>query len=167
MRSALESTLMRRLILTFVAVAVLTAFGVHAYKQWRVNQTEAKKEQEVAASRASLIAALKDPQSVQFRSDRLSRVRGTVCGEMNAKNSMGGYVGFKRYIAKRGQFVIDGGAFSNWSLTENPEPAPEYYVDALQLVERGRSPSATALQSAEANAIAEEVFAWLWQTNCQ
>lgn len=35
---------------------------------------------------------LKDPQSAVFRNQRVN------CGEVNAKNSFGGYIGFERYI---------------------------------------------------------------------
>ena len=39
---------------------------------------------------------LKDPDSAQFRNVRTVRV-GLVCGEVNAKNSMGGYVGYTAF----------------------------------------------------------------------
>lgn|GEM_PF-3273393 len=39
---------------------------------------------------------LTDPSSAQFRNER-SKKDGWVCGEVNSKNTMGGYVGFKRY----------------------------------------------------------------------
>lgn len=39
---------------------------------------------------------LKDPGSAQFRNIRESSP-GILCGEVNAKNAMGGYVGFKRF----------------------------------------------------------------------
>ena len=44
---------------------------------------------------------LKDPGSAQFRNVRLvQHPKGkVVCGEMNAKNSYGGYVGFKVFAA--------------------------------------------------------------------
>lgn len=37
-----------------------------------------------------------DPNSAEFRNDRVMD-DGTVCGEVNAKNRMGGYVGFTDY----------------------------------------------------------------------
>lgn len=39
-------------------------------------------------------AGLKDPSTVQFRNVRAYKRTGAVCGEYNAKNSYGGYVGF-------------------------------------------------------------------------
>lgn len=44
-------------------------------------------------------AQLKDPESAQFKDVVLSHVY--VCGQVNSKNSMGGYVGYKRFMADR------------------------------------------------------------------
>lgn len=64
----------------------------------------------LAASRARLLEryeqrqlvkeALKDPGSAEF-GHAVPGTRGgaTWCGSVNAKNSMGGYVGFQRYVA--------------------------------------------------------------------
>lgn len=59
---------------------------------------------EAKAMNAAMLAVkndLKDPESARFRN---IRTVGTddgivVCGEYNAKNSYGGYVGFKRFVA--------------------------------------------------------------------
>jgi len=45
---------------------------------------------------ASVKKHLKDPESVTFRNQDLRR-NGFFCGEYNAKNSSGGYVGYKRF----------------------------------------------------------------------
>lgn len=67
---------------------------------------------------------LKDPDSAQFRNVVLKEdttkpedidedigVQPKVCGEVNAKNSMGGYVGFKPFYAyvriKNNEIIID------------------------------------------------------------
>jgi len=39
-----------------------------------------------------------DPFAVQFRSMVGSEKAGMVCGEVNSKNAMGGYVGFKQFM---------------------------------------------------------------------
>lgn len=46
-----------------------------------------------------------DPASAQFRNDRLINFDWH-CGEVNAKNSMGGYVGYKRFISGRLSKVV-------------------------------------------------------------
>lgn len=43
---------------------------------------------------------LKDPDSAQFKN------QNGLCGEVNSKNSLGGYVGFQRFIAGRSDFVV-------------------------------------------------------------
>ena len=61
-------------------------------------------EQEEAAVMAAVAALMKDPDSVQFRNVQ-TVVYNTevgrsayVCGEFNAKNSYGGYVGYRRFF---------------------------------------------------------------------
>lgn len=50
---------------------------------------------------------LKDPQSAQFRNIQFIKSSNSLCGEVNAKNSMGGYVGFKSFgVSADGDPVI-------------------------------------------------------------
>lgn len=54
--------------------------------------------------RASVEHPLKDPGSAQYRNDRVvTNAMGLshYCGEINAKNSLGGYTGFRRFIASK------------------------------------------------------------------
>ncbi|MCW5669763.1 MAG: hypothetical protein KIT86_08880 [Hydrogenophaga sp.] len=61
--------------------------------------------------RAKVVIAdqLRDPGSAQFRSLRVASYAGgvLVCGEVNAKNSFGGYAGFVRFIANASKGDID------------------------------------------------------------
>jgi hypothetical protein len=55
----------------------------------------------------NVTAMLRDPSSAQFRSLRLSEgayttLRKFLCGEINAKNGLGGYEGFRRFYSERG-----------------------------------------------------------------
>lgn len=43
-------------------------------------------------------AALKDPSSAQFQGVRVNNGGTAICGKMNAKNSFGGYVGFRDFV---------------------------------------------------------------------
>jgi hypothetical protein len=44
---------------------------------------------------------LRDPSSAQFRNVRLNSLSSSeVCGEVNAKNAFGGYIGFVRFAAE-------------------------------------------------------------------
>lgn len=54
---------------------------------------------------------MKDPDSTKFqnvRSINNSQGASYICGEANAKNSYGGYVGFKPFAYKEGRVVLDG-----------------------------------------------------------
>ena len=63
---------------------------------------------DLAPGRQKVKDSLKDPESAQFRSERIAKAPAIFCGEVNSKNSMGGYVGFKRYIVTSGFVAFDG-----------------------------------------------------------
>lgn len=54
-------------------------------------------------------ATLKDPGSAQFRSMELKAGGTVLCGEINAKNSFGGYVGFRPFVTTSSATVIWNG----------------------------------------------------------
>ncbi len=75
----------------------------------------AQEQSEIAAAKEVAARDLKDPASAQFRD---LRVDGTgdklrLCGEINGKNSYGGYVGFKKFAVAANTAMI--------------EPAPDSY----------------------------------------
>lgn len=55
----------------------------------------------IELGKSAVAASLKDPDSAKFRNTRLvAHLQGAVvCGEVNAKNSYGGYSGFTRFAA--------------------------------------------------------------------
>ena len=53
--------------------------------------------QEASGAKQAIERELKDPESVQYRDVRTFS-GGIVCGEFNAKNSLGGYVGFSPFV---------------------------------------------------------------------
>ncbi len=60
-------------------------------------------------ARSIIAAEMRDPDSTQFRGDRITK-SGWLCGEINSKNGSGGYVGFKRFASggRPGSFFIEG-----------------------------------------------------------
>lgn len=83
--------------IAFLLLASVTAFTAHA-----------QHAEFVATAKAQLVRGLKDPASAQFRDLYVSRSSTdglTLCGEVNAKNSYGGYVGFNRFFSSGGGFV--------------------------------------------------------------
>ena len=68
-----------------------------------------KGDDPVAMTKWSLESSLKDPSSVQYKNVGIITKKAgtkTVCGEYNAKNSYGGYVGFKRFLAPASNFFL-------------------------------------------------------------
>lgn len=64
----------------------------------------------VAAQRA-VRASLKDPDSAQFKGVRANYTEefGVVaCGRVNAKNELGGYTGFRRFISSGKSVILEG-----------------------------------------------------------
>ncbi|MDH4907259.1 hypothetical protein ACWA5G_15455 [Xanthomonas axonopodis pv. ricini] len=64
----------------------------------------------VAAERA-VRGALKDPDAAQFKDVRANYTEefGVVaCGRVNAKNELGGYTGFRRFVFGDGRVILEG-----------------------------------------------------------
>ncbi|QPS74034.1 hypothetical protein [Delftia acidovorans] len=63
----------------------------------------------ISEKRGFVSHGMRDPASTQFRNEKL-RESGWLCGEVNAKNAYGAYVGFKRFLAKDAASVYVEGA---------------------------------------------------------
>ncbi|CHO30570.1 Uncharacterised protein [Salmonella enterica subsp. enterica serovar Typhi] len=65
-------------------------------------------EKAIELGQREIADAMKDPTSVMFRNDKFvgrkdlddGKVVGYVCGEVNAKNAYGAYVGFASYVVE-------------------------------------------------------------------
>ncbi|WP_194726252.1 hypothetical protein [Noviherbaspirillum malthae] len=81
---------------TVFAFAALFSIGVCSFAQ-----TEAPKLRKALVKRGqeAVLEQLKDPDSAKFRNLFSGKYDSFLCGEVNAKNSMGGYIGFKRFFA--------------------------------------------------------------------
>ncbi|MBY0243026.1 MAG: hypothetical protein K2X55_27330 [Burkholderiaceae bacterium] len=83
-----------------------------------------------------VVGSLKDPESAKFQNIYVKW--GTVCGEVNARNSYGGYVGFQPFYSIDGDVLrMKGNAHfeSGWekycsSNAKKPEP-PKPYHEAI------------------------------------
>ncbi len=69
----------------------------------------------IAKMRDQVTQDFLDPESARFRNERaVRRADGIyVCGEVNGKNSLGAYVGYKHYWATVGQAIIEGNRSSD------------------------------------------------------
>jgi hypothetical protein len=77
-----------------IGIAALAALGGLAY-HWQESRSPA------AVSRELVKSKLNDPESAVFRNHVRGKRggEGIWCGEVNARNRMGGMVGFTRYVA--------------------------------------------------------------------
>ena len=65
----------------------------------------------IVAAKRAVQGALKDPNSAQFEEVRANYTEefGVVaCGRVNAKNELGGYIGFKRFISGGKSVILEG-----------------------------------------------------------
>ena len=60
----------------------------------------------IAQAKEAVGRELKDPGSAQYRD--IEVYDGVVCGQVNAKNSYGGYVGFQPFLTVRSTAAIGG-----------------------------------------------------------
>jgi hypothetical protein len=66
-----------------------------------------KKWSTVSTAKELVARDLKDPSSAQFRN--VKRGERAVCGEVNAKNSYGAYIGFRHFYVESGEASIEPG----------------------------------------------------------
>lgn len=98
MGAAAESPLARGKVLKWGGVGLIVLllwywyFGEHRPKQ-----------RAIAAVSESLV----DPESAKFRNVRT--VGDAVCGEVNARNRMGGYGGFSPFVYRNGEIAVGAG----------------------------------------------------------
>ncbi len=80
---------------------------------------------------------LKDPASVQYKN--LEKYRdGVVCGEYNAKNSFGGFVGFKQFVFEPPQRLMTEPTETRARIwcSNDPDKQGMYLTDAWQRNQR-------------------------------
>lgn len=63
----------------------------------------------IRESTSAVKASLIDPDSAQFRGVKIIRSDGkiVVCGQVNSKNRMGGYIGYQNFIAGTKGFIMN------------------------------------------------------------
>jgi hypothetical protein len=82
----------QRMFLAIIACGALVLAATWVYIEFGV----------VSPMKDKVLALLKDPQAAQFRNltyqGPWSPTRGVLCGEVNSKNTTGGYVGFQWFM---------------------------------------------------------------------
>lgn len=105
----------------FLTVGLMVASSCFAAtKPAPVDAGKAVEAKLIGAGQDRIASSLKDPESARFRNVFVSPRGRAVCGEVNAKNSMGGYVGFKRFISAKDKSGIedDGTYFADTHWTD-------------------------------------------------
>lgn len=91
-----------------IIIVLILAVGASAFAYMQHT-----KDEKIAEMHAPLLASLKDPESAQFRNEHYGSDGEYLCGEVNSKNGMGGYVGFRRFISTSSNFALDGYSVSS------------------------------------------------------
>lgn len=100
----------------------------------------------IRKAKQNVTSEFKDPDSAKFRNIRV--IRGSVCGEVNAKNSYGGYVGYRRFVSVGGIVAWLEGETTDFSehhdrmCSKNPpkpKAPPAYYEESWKDLERDLS----------------------------
>ena len=145
-----------------VLIVAGSAFAIQQYIDWT----------HVAQRRAHAVQQLRDPDSVQFRAEKLARA-GWLCGELNGKNAYGAYTGFKRFVSL-GEYDawIEGSGYAG---KPGDQPTAQILagIDAQIAVlkrhieAKKERPDLPTLSEQEAAALAEqEMFAERWKKHC-
>lgn len=103
---ALLELIIARSILTGVLL-VFPAFviwGIWSIITNDVSRTDDERTQQlvwIEQSKDAVRARLKDSRSAEFKDVFFNRASGTpmTCGQVNSKNSLGGYTGYQRFVA--------------------------------------------------------------------
>ena len=138
--------------MVFVAILLGVRQGFNKFTEYKATQQRHEASQVL---RSQIVKSLKDPVTVQWRKELLSTDSKTLCGEVNAKNSLGGYVGFKRYIANHAGYLVEGAPFQSWYMDSNKTPVPDYMAQGAQLSDSGQQVM-----------FARDVFNFFWTSNC-
>jgi hypothetical protein len=85
------------------------------------SESEASKQIALEAEAELMVQQkLKDPRSADFSAQRVDLATRTVCGQVNARNAFGGYVGNRGFIYADGTVILQ-------------DADPTFYVKALPI----------------------------------
>lgn len=139
-----------------ILVALAAAVLLWKYSEWVA----------IPKAREPLISLLKDPASAQTRNERITKA-GVLCGEVNAKNSMGGYVGFKKYISYGLESnYVEGSGLLNEESTQEMTARLDVQIELLRARNKQRegSENVPAYSEHELHALAQRrIFEDRWQ----
>lgn len=150
-----------------IAIGAVLALGLAVW--WASNQ------QTIKAKRGYAVSQLRDPDSVQFRNERLTDA-GWLCGELNGKNAYGAYAGFKRFVSL-GEYDawIEGSGYAGQKRhaigqSELDRESLRAQLDSLKIYKQLRDDGIVGPEAFSEDQIAERgekyLFAEKWRKNC-
>lgn len=106
------------------AIPLILAFSVTLAGCQKPNQ---ESREDVLKKRVA--ETLTDPLSAQFRNTKLSPDQKFLCGEINAKNKMGGYVGFRPFaVSDDFDYIVDENYIGLKFMLAEPAKAAENFL---------------------------------------
>ena len=143
---------------TSAALLVLAACALGPEERHRFVRHDPAASELISTIQVEMKRGMKDPESTQFR-DLVyftGRDGDAVCGEVNSRNTYGGYTGFSRFVARplatgrvdSSDFPIRTSSFAVWS----DDAAPEQIYKAEQLWKRFCLPKGVQPPAAEQTA---------------
>lgn len=108
---AMERTKDIRKIMALVLKVFLSSMilGLLIFNFWGAKRSSSggapKDWQLVTVGQNAVLAHLKDPGSAMFRNVAMGKL--AVCGEVNSKNSFGGFGGYQRFVASASMVVLE------------------------------------------------------------
>lgn len=128
--------------------SVILALGLLAYASQAPAATKAEL---IKASQEAVREQMKDPESARFRNMKVYDI--TVCGEVNAKNSYGGYNGFKRFFVLGGAVARVEGGMDNDAFVISHAQFCATKADRARNAEKSRTSAPPAESDPEMDAI--------------
>ena len=154
---------MNRVKTALLGLAILAALAAAVFF-WKYSEWVA-----IPKAREPMVSLLRDPASAQTRNERITKA-GVLCGEVNAKNSMGGYVGFRKYISYGPQSnYVEGSGLLNEESTQDMIARLEVQTELLRSRNKQREEGieVSAYSEPELHEVAQRrIFEDRWRESC-
>jgi cytochrome c-type biogenesis protein CcmH/NrfG len=148
----------RNLIL-FLAVSGALCGGAYVgWTKYQDGEAAAATQASIAAKRQLVTNQLKDPFSVQFRNEVLTR-DGWLCGELNSKNGFGAYVGYSRFLVRDASYY----QLEGWAPVASGNPSGDPRIAEIEAQIQRLRGEGSSTTDAERNAAK---FREAWAQHC-
>jgi hypothetical protein len=120
-------------VLSAIALVCIAALGSGSWWWFQEHQKSIVKDR--------VLTRLHDPDSAKFRNVKYFRKTDGGCGEVNAKNMMGGYVGFTGFVAlPNGDVLLAPEDYSQKTDTQQKIDLLKKQIDWMKVAEENCPP---------------------------